>query len=127
MQNPHHAIIVADWVKLHKAEIEVFFLPSYSPEYNPDEYLNGNLKREMAKKEYATTKKQLESNARGIMKTLQNDRGHIRRLFHAKPVRYTEQPRLCLVAEQYSYDDRHVIGVSDGVRDYNRVRRQLES
>jgi len=31
----------------HKGEIEGFYLPFYSPELNPDEYLNGNLKNKV--------------------------------------------------------------------------------
>jgi len=85
---PHHAKIVGDWIGLHKDEIELFFLPSYCPEYNPDEYLNGNLKREMAKKVCATTIELLESNARGILMSLQRDQLHIARLFQAEYVNY---------------------------------------
>lgn len=40
----HHSYIVRDWLEVHKDQIEVFFLPSYSPELNPDEYLNCDLK-----------------------------------------------------------------------------------
>src|SRR5210317_1965815 len=40
----HHSYIVKDWVTEHEDEIEIFFLPSYSPELNPDEYLNCDLK-----------------------------------------------------------------------------------
>ena len=40
----HHSYIVKDWLEEHKNEIEIFFLPSYSPELNPDEYLNCDLK-----------------------------------------------------------------------------------
>ena len=39
----HHSHMVKDWLKDHKTEIEIFFLPSYSPELNPDEYLNCDL------------------------------------------------------------------------------------
>jgi hypothetical protein len=39
----HHSYIVKDWLEEHKSQIEVFFLPSYSPELNPDEYLNCDL------------------------------------------------------------------------------------
>ena len=85
---PHHAIIVRDWLKLHKDEIELFFLPSYCPEYNPDEYLNGNLKREMEKKEGATSKEQIESNARGIMMSIQHDEQHVASFFRAEFVKY---------------------------------------
>lgn len=40
----HHSYIIKDWLKENKNEIELFFLPSYSPELNPDEYLNCDLK-----------------------------------------------------------------------------------
>lgn len=40
----HHSKMVAAWLKENKQKIEVFFLPSYSPERNPDEYLNCDLK-----------------------------------------------------------------------------------
>ncbi|MEZ5607082.1 MAG: transposase [Burkholderiaceae bacterium] len=40
----HHAKLVKAWLEQNKADIEVFYLPSYSPELNPDEMLNANLK-----------------------------------------------------------------------------------
>jgi transposase len=38
----HHSKKVRSWLEKHKAEIEVFYLPSYAPEYNPDELLNSD-------------------------------------------------------------------------------------
>ena len=38
----HHEKKVAEWLSEREQQIEVFFLPAYAPEYNPDEYLNGN-------------------------------------------------------------------------------------
>ena len=40
----HHGKLVAAWLEKHVEKIEVFFLPPYAPEYNPDEYLNHALK-----------------------------------------------------------------------------------
>ena len=40
----HHSKLVKAWLEEHEEEIAVFYLPSYSPELNPDEYLNGDLK-----------------------------------------------------------------------------------
>ena len=40
----HHSKKVTKWLGKHKEQIAAFYLPSYSPELNPDEYLNGNLK-----------------------------------------------------------------------------------
>ena len=35
----HHSYIVKDWVKENQEKIQLFFLPAYSPEKNPDEYI----------------------------------------------------------------------------------------
>lgn len=40
----HHARKVKGWLAKHEDEIEVFYLPAYSPELNTDEYLNCDLK-----------------------------------------------------------------------------------
>jgi hypothetical protein len=45
----HHSKIVTKWLDAHKEKIEVFNLPPYAPEYNPDEYLNGDLKKRIRK------------------------------------------------------------------------------
>lgn len=35
----HHSKAVQVWLEAHEEQIEVFFLPSYSPELNPDEFM----------------------------------------------------------------------------------------
>jgi len=40
----HKAAKVRRWLEGHQDEIELFFLPAYSPELNPDEYLNNDVK-----------------------------------------------------------------------------------
>ena len=40
----HEAAAVLEWVNAHGDRIELVFLPKYSPELNPDEYLNCDLK-----------------------------------------------------------------------------------
>jgi len=84
----HHAKIVTAWLEKHKNEIEVFYLPSYAPEYNPDEYLNGNLKRELVKKGYSENEDDIESKARSSMKKLQNNPAHVANFFQHKSVKY---------------------------------------
>ena len=41
----HHGKMVQSWLDSNKEKIEVFYLSPYSPEANPDEYLNNDLKR----------------------------------------------------------------------------------
>jgi transposase len=43
----HHSKAVREWLTTHMEHIEVYHLPSYSPELNPDEYLNGALKEKV--------------------------------------------------------------------------------
>ena len=40
----HETPVVLAWVKAHAERIEVFSLPTYSPEMNPVEYLNNDMK-----------------------------------------------------------------------------------
>ena len=40
----YHGKKVAKWVSRHQDKIRLFFLPSYAPECNPDEYFNHALK-----------------------------------------------------------------------------------
>lgn len=40
----HMTPAVQGWVAAHRDRIEVFYLPRYAPELNPDEYLNNDLK-----------------------------------------------------------------------------------
>jgi transposase len=84
----HHAKLVKEWLKKHQDKIELFFLPPYSPQHNPDEYLNGNLKRELARKGYSKTVDELESKARGTMKRFQNNGARVASFFRAEPVKY---------------------------------------
>lgn len=46
----HHSRELVFWLELHKNEIEIFYLPSYSPDLNPDEHMNSDLKRALSKK-----------------------------------------------------------------------------
>lgn len=41
----HHGKLVREWAEKHSEEIELFFIPSYSPETNPDECLNRDVKK----------------------------------------------------------------------------------
>lgn len=45
----HKTPEVQQWLEAHKDQIEVFYLPTYSPELNPVEYLNQDLKGQVNK------------------------------------------------------------------------------
>ena len=55
----HHSKLVKDWVSERKDKIELFYLPSYSPELNLDEMANADIKQAVTKLAPARTKMQL--------------------------------------------------------------------
>lgn len=77
----HHSVAVTDWLETHIEKIEVFYLPSYSPELNPDEYLNNSLKGQVHSGERAHNSRKLESKARKHMRSLQNNRTKVKKFF----------------------------------------------
>ena len=79
----HHAKIVQTWLEEHTDEIEVFYLPSYSPELNPDEYLNGNLKSSIHSLPPFRSNDKLEKAVISRMHKLQKRRGHYSELLQA--------------------------------------------
>jgi transposase len=86
--NVHHGKIAKAWVEKNKERIEVFYLPSYSPDLNPDEYFNGTLKRKLESKGNSSSKEDFIKNVRTAARQIQADKDLIRNLFDAKDVRY---------------------------------------
>ncbi len=60
-----------EWLANHVEEIEVFHLPAYSPELNPDEYLNCDLKAGVHSKPPARDTKGLKNRVKSHMIKLQ--------------------------------------------------------
>lgn len=84
----HQARKVREWLDDHEQQIEVFYLPSYSPELSPDECLNADLKSAVTSRAPARNKKQLMDAAISHLRKLQNSPARVRRYFKHKPVRY---------------------------------------
>jgi len=84
----HHSKIVKKWAEENKEKIALFFLPSYSPELNPDEYLNNDLKSGLGLKSSPKNDKQLKSNVKSHMMGLQNNPRKVARFFHHKSIKY---------------------------------------
>lgn len=84
----HHSKKVKKWLESHKDKIEMKYLPSYSPDLNPDEYLNGNLKHNMAKKPKTSDAKTLWNSAKDIMKKFQKNQQHGKSWFKNKKIAY---------------------------------------
>ena len=84
----HHSKKVKEWLEKHKKQIELFFLPSYSPELNPDDYLNGDLKQRIRSGVPPRTEEDLTQKTRSFMKTLQRRPKHVSNYFRHPKIAY---------------------------------------
>ena len=84
----HHSYKVKDWLEENKTQIEAFFLPSYSPELNPDEYLNCDLKAGVHSGTPARTKNQLKSKAVSHLRKLQKLPKRVMKYFKHPKISY---------------------------------------
>jgi hypothetical protein len=69
-------------------EIEVFYLPSYSPEMNPDERLNGDLKQAIETRVPCRTKDKLRNAATEHMTAIEKNPDRIKSFFRDLLVAY---------------------------------------
>lgn len=86
----HHAIKVRQWLLQHDKRIELFFLPSYSPEHNPDEYVHQDAKASLRHKPAARSDTELSGNLRRHMRSLQRLPSKIKRFFDHPKVAYAK-------------------------------------
>jgi transposase len=84
----HHSKLVKAWVAEHKDQIELFYLPSYSPQLNPEERLNADLKQEMSKRVPVRTKTKLREAANDHMHMLERTPERVIAYFQDRRVRY---------------------------------------
>ena len=84
----HHSKIVKAWVAEHKEDIELFYLPSYSPQLNPEERLNADLKQELGKRVPVRSKAKLRDAANEHMTLLERTPERVIAYFQDRRVRY---------------------------------------
>jgi hypothetical protein len=79
---------VKQWLAQHEDEIEIFYLPAYAPEHNPDEYLNNDLKQTLKNRPRPESRDDLAAMTASILKSIQKRPDRVRSYFNAKHVRY---------------------------------------
>ena len=84
----HHSKIVKAWAEKNNDKIELFYLPSYSPEINPDEYLNNDLKSGIGLKPTPKNQKQMKSNVKSHMMLLQKNPKRVANYFRHESIKY---------------------------------------
>ena len=84
----HHSKPVKAWLAERVSQIEVFYLPSYSPELNPEERLNADLKQAMGKKVPVRTKAKLREAANEHMLMIEQSPERVKSFFGDPKVKY---------------------------------------
>jgi transposase len=84
----HKSAKVRRWLEKHQKQIHMFFLPGYSPELNPDEMLNNDVKSNAVGRQRARTYEELIGNIRSYMWSTQKHPEIVQSYFHAASVQY---------------------------------------
>jgi transposase len=84
----HHSKLVKAWLEERKDRIEVFYLPSYAPELNPDERLNADMKHAISTKVPVRTKAKLKAASEEHMGLIGQSPDRVRAYFQDPRVKY---------------------------------------
>ena len=89
----HRAGLTRDRLAAHRSEIEAHHLPAYSPELNPDEGVNADLKQAVPRKAPARSRQQLKRAAISHMRSLSKRPERVRSIFQHQQFRYAARSR----------------------------------
>lgn len=84
----HEATLVKQWVEARQDRIELHFLPTYSPELNPDEYLNCDLKNNLHTQGLPHDRPELKARLRAFMQKLAKLPGRVASYFQHPCIQY---------------------------------------
>lgn len=84
----HTRKLVKEWLEAHHKEIELFYLPAYSPELNPAEYLNNDVKQQVHSQPPTMSVAQLKQRTAAVLMRLQKLPARVSRYFCHPTIAY---------------------------------------
>jgi transposase len=84
----HRAKLIQAWREKYKEQLEIFYLPSYSPELNPGELLNQDVKTNVSRQQRPTDVEHLKACMRTYLFSTQRHPEVVKNYFKEKHVRY---------------------------------------
>ena len=84
----HKAKKVTEFVESVRERLQLFYLPGYSPELNPDELVWNNLKNHVIGRQVIATKPQMKKAVLSHMRSIQKSPGLICSFFQTQTTRY---------------------------------------
>jgi transposase len=84
----HRSAEVQRWLARQAARVELFFLPGYSPDLNPDEFLNQDVKSNALGRQRPATRAEMIDGVRSYLRRTQHQPEIVKSYFQAESVRY---------------------------------------
>lgn len=84
----HLSAEVKRWLAGHAKRLQLFFLPGYSPDLNPDEFLNQDVKSNALGRQRPATRIEMIDGVRSYLRSTQRQPSIVKSYFHAESVRY---------------------------------------
>jgi len=84
----HRAARVKRWLAKHARQVRLFWLPPYSPELNPDELLNQDVKTNAVGRMRPRDEQELVGNVRSYLRITQGHPQVVQRYFRERHVQY---------------------------------------
>jgi transposase len=91
----HSSKPVRDFVRAHRTQVRIFFLPKRAPELNPDEQVWNEVKANRIGKQPVKDKKDLKKRLYSALGSLQKKTKRILSFFHLPDTRYAIQAEQC--------------------------------
>ena len=85
----HIANIVKDYVKGTKGKPEIYFLPGYAPELNPDEFVWNHMRANGTSKKPLKQNESLKMRVHDDLLNIKSSRSLVRSFFYAPSIEYT--------------------------------------
>lgn len=87
----HHSKAVCSFVRRHRHQLRVYFLPSYSPELNPDEHVWEEIKDKQLGRQPVRSKLDLKEKLHSVLKYLQAHSARVKSFFELPDTKYASQ------------------------------------
>lgn len=84
----HRSAEVQRWLARHAEKIQLSFLPGYSPDLNPDEFLNQDVKSNALGRRRPATRDEMIDELRSYLRSTQRQPEIVKSYFQAESVRY---------------------------------------
>jgi len=84
----HKSAETARWLARHGEQIRMILLPAYSPDLNPDEFLNHDVKQNAVGRRRARSREDMMADVRGYLRSTQKQPEIVKSYFRAPSVQY---------------------------------------